>query len=93
MNPAKEAEIIAIRKSFPDISFKTLAWIVHSNCLIKDSGELYEWEAEEQVYPLHKSLCMYFDSKVYRNAVRKSEKDQSYAVDWECFKQKLNKPV
>ncbi len=31
--------------------FRQLAWVVHLNCLRRADGSVYEWQAEEQVYP------------------------------------------
>lgn len=89
VNPKKEGEIQAIRKAFPDVPFKDLAWIIHLNCLRRENGEIYEWEAEEQVYPLNKTLKKYFDSKVYREKVKEAEKKLTFSIDWACYRKKL----
>jgi len=89
IKPEKEAEVQAIRESFLDISFKNLAWIVHLNCLRWKNNKIYEWKAEEQLYPLNKSLKKYFDSKAYKEKVKKSQKNLSFFIDWECYKKKI----
>jgi len=89
INPAKEAEVQAIRKSFPHVSFKELAWVVHLNCLRWQGNKVYEWEAEEEVYALDKSLKKYFDSSQYKDKMKESEKNHHFTIDWECYKKKI----
>ena len=89
INPEKTGEVQAIRRSFPDLSFKQLAWIVHLNCLKDSKGKVYEWQAEEEVYPLDKELKRYFDSKEYQEIVRKSQEHLNFQIDWECYKKKM----
>lgn len=88
LNPDKEAEVIAIKNSFPEVTFKQLAWIVHLGCLRSKDNKIYEWQAEEQVYPMNKTLRDYFDSKDYRKRVKEAEKDNHFSIDWHCFKRK-----
>ena len=88
INPEKQGEAQAVREFFPDISFKNLAWIVHLNCLRKNS-KVYEWKAEEQVNPLSKTLKAYFGSKAYKEKVKESQKNLSFSIDWECYKRKI----
>ena len=88
IKPEKEAEILAIRKAFPQVSFKDLAWIVHLNCLRGKRNDTYEWKGERQVYPINKTLKKYFESKAYRDKVRMSEKNLSFTIDWQCYKTK-----
>jgi len=87
-NPEKKGEILAVRKSFPDVPFKKLAWIVHLNCLRKGDGSTYEWKAEEQVYPMNKTLRNYLNSREYKKKVMETEREQSYFIDWECYRKK-----
>lgn len=88
LNPDKEAEVIAIKKSFPKVTFKQLAWIVHLGCLRSRDNKIYEWEAEEQVYPINKTLKGYLDSKDYKKRVKEAQKDFHFWIDWDCFKRK-----
>jgi len=88
LNPDKEAEVIAIKKSFPKVTFKQLAWIVHLGCLRSKDNKIYEWEAEEQVYPINKTLKGYFDSKDYKKRVKEAQKDFRFWIDWDCFAKK-----
>ncbi len=90
INPEKTGEIQAIRETFPDVTFKQLAWIVHLDCMRDSEGKKYEWKAEEEVYPLNKDLKRYFESKAYRKIVEESKKHLSYQIDWECFNKKNN---
>lgn len=90
ISPEKTAEVQAIRKSFPDVKFKQLAWIVHLNCVRDSQGNVFEWKAEEQVYPLSRDLKDYFVSKKYQAIAREREKDLSFEIDWDCFKDKMN---
>jgi hypothetical protein len=85
LNPEKEAEVLAIRNSFPKIPFKNLAWIVHQNCLSEENGGIYSWSAEEQIYPLNKSLKAYFISREYRESVRRFQKKMRFSVDLDKF--------
>ena len=87
INPEKQGEIMAVRKAFSVVPFKHLAWIVFLNCL-KEGERSYEWKAEEQVFPLSRRLKDYFDSKPYKEKVRRAEKERHFAVDWVCFREK-----
>jgi hypothetical protein len=89
LRPEKRAEVIAIRKAFRDIPFHKLAWIVHLNCLRDGDGNVYEWKAEEQIYPMNKSLKHYFYSKEYKEKVREVEQSLEFTVDWELFEKKM----
>lgn len=85
INPDKEGEIKAIIRSFPEVTFKQLAWIVHLNCLMDEAGEVYEWKAEEQIYPLNKELTGYFQSDYYRDKVKEAESRMKFRIDWPAF--------
>ena len=91
INPAKEAEVHTIRKSFPQVSFKDLAWIVHLNCLKWENDETYEWKAEQQIYPLNKAMKKYFDSKAYKEKVKNCQRSLGFTIDWECYRKKAGK--
>jgi hypothetical protein len=69
-DPRKEAEVLSIRRAFSHMPFRQLAWVVHLNCLRRADGSVYEWQAEEQVYPLTRPLKEYFDSRRYRELVK-----------------------
>ena len=88
INPDKEGEIKAIIKSFPKVTFKQLAWIVHLNCLMDGEGKIYEWKAEEQIYPLHKELTEYFQSKYYIDMVKEAESRMKFVINWPEFQKK-----
>jgi hypothetical protein len=90
VNPEKAGEVQAIRKSFPDVNFKQLAWIVHLNCVRDGQGNAFEWKAEEQIYPLNSNLRDYFDSKKYQAIVWERQKHLSFEIDWDCYKNKMN---
>jgi hypothetical protein len=87
-NPAKEGEVLAIRKTFSHTPLKQLAWIVHLNCLKREDGSTYEWAAEEQLFPMTRPLKEYFDSRDYRDAVKTSQKALAFSVDWGSFEKK-----
>jgi hypothetical protein len=89
INPEKQGEVQAIRKAFFKVAFKDLAWIIHLNCLRRENGETYEWEAQEQVYPLNKTLKKYFDSKRYKDRVEEEERKSKFSIDWDCYKKKM----
>ena len=93
LNPEKLAEILAIEKSFPKIPFKHLAWIVYLNCLKWDDGKIYEWKAEEQVYPIHKVLKGYFDSREYKRKVKRGSKKADFTIDWIGYERKLDELI
>jgi hypothetical protein len=88
VNPIREGEVKAIRKQFNHVPFRQLAWAVYLGCLIKASGQVYEWNAEEQVFPLSDELKGYIDSKLYKEIVRYVEKTARFSIDWELFKLK-----
>jgi hypothetical protein len=87
-NPRKEAEVLAIRRTFRHMSFKQLAWVVHLNCLRRGDGSVYEWRAEEQINPLTRPLKEYFDSRPYRDIARSGRKPVVFSVEWAEFERK-----
>jgi hypothetical protein len=87
-NPRKEAEVLAIRRTFRHMSFKQLAWVVHLNCLRRGDGSVYEWRAEEQINPLTRPLKEYFDSRPYRDIARSGRKPAVFSVEWAEFERK-----
>jgi len=89
INPEKTGEVQALRESFPDLNFRQLAWMVHLNCVRDEEGKLYEWKAEEQVYPLNRDLRDYFDSKKYQAVARERQRRLSFEIDEECFDKKM----
>jgi hypothetical protein len=93
LNPEKLAEVLAIEKAFPKIPFKHLAWIVYLNCLRQEDGRAYEWRAEEQVYPIHRELRDFFDSKKYKRLVKQSLTERSFTIDWEGYERKLDELI
>ena len=90
LNPEKLAEVLAIEKAFPKIPFKHLAWIVYLNCLRVDGEKVYEWKAEELVYPLNKPLRDYFDSKAYKKRVKQGQIKRHFTIDWDCYERKFD---
>ncbi|MHB8095599.1 MAG: hypothetical protein ACYDH0_11730 [Candidatus Aminicenantales bacterium] len=88
INPEKEGEVRAIRKAFSHMPFKHLAWIVHWNCLKRGDGSVYEWKAEEQVYPLNKTLKDHLGSRDYRDRMKAAQRSLEFSVDRECFRAK-----
>lgn len=88
LNPEKQAEVIAIKRSTHDVNFKELAWIVYLECLRDKDNKIYEWKAEEQVYPLSKKLRSYFDSKMYKKHVKENKKNIYFSIDWDCYEKK-----
>ncbi|MFO7866958.1 MAG: hypothetical protein R6V02_09145 [Candidatus Aminicenantes bacterium] len=91
VNPEKKAEVEVIRKSFPGLSFKPLAWAVHLNCLKDREGKTYEWNAEEQMLPLKKELKDYFESKKYKRRYQQALKEKQYTMDWPRFRKEMKK--
>jgi hypothetical protein len=87
-NPRKEAEVLAIRRTFSHMPFKQLAWVVHLNCLRREDGSVYEWAAEEQLYPMTRPLKEYFDSRRYKDVVKGGRKGPVFSVDWAEFERK-----
>jgi hypothetical protein len=87
-NPRKEAEVLAIRRTFSHMPFKQLAWVVHLNCLRREDGSVYEWTAEEQLNPLTRPLKDYFDSRPYRDIARAGRKPAGFSVDWAEFERR-----
>jgi len=93
LNPQKMGEVLAIEKAFPKIPFKHMAWIVYLNCLRQEDGRVYEWKAEEQVYPICKELKDYLDSKKYKSQVKQSLKGRTFTIDWEGYDRKLDQLI
>jgi len=89
LNPEKQGEVLAITKSFPKVPLKQLAWIVYFNCLRWEDNQVYEWKAEEQFYPLSKTLKEYFDSKAYKEKVKQNQKRSHFWIDWQCYERKM----
>jgi hypothetical protein len=90
LRPEKRGEVLAIRKAFSrDIPFHKLAWVVHLNCLRDREGRIYEWKAEEQIYPMNKSLKHYFISKDYKDKVKQAVQSKRFNIDWALFDQKM----
>jgi len=89
-NPEKRGEVLAILRSFPELSFKQLSWVVYLNCLKDKNGQTYEWRAEEQVHPLARELKKYFESKAYKETVQKTRENLSFSIDMESFKSKVD---
>jgi len=89
LNPEKEGEIQAIRRTFSHLSIRQLAWAVYLNCLIREDGTTYEWRAEEQIYPFHKDLRDYVESKAYRERVKESFARQRFSLDADTFARKF----
>ncbi|MFQ6052515.1 MAG: hypothetical protein ACE5K4_12615 [Candidatus Hydrothermarchaeota archaeon] len=85
LNPEKKAEVNAVKECTREVTFKQLAWIVYLECLRDRDDKVYEWKAEEMVFPLHKRLRAYFDSKEYRKRVREARKALRYWIDWESY--------
>lgn len=88
VRPEKEAEVIAIRKSFRNVPFIQLAWIIHLNCLRTGDGKVFEWKAEEQVYPMNNVLKKYLESKEYKDRVKAAVSSLEFSIDWDCFEKK-----
>jgi hypothetical protein len=80
-NPRKEAEVLAIRRAFSHMPFRQLAWAVHLNCLRRADGRVYEWAAEEQLFPLTRPPKEYFDSRRYREVVKTVRKSAVFTLD------------
>jgi hypothetical protein len=91
VNPEKKAEVEAIRKSFPRIHFKQLAWVVHLNCLKDQQNKAVEWNAEEQILPLNKEIKAYFESKKYDQKYQSALKEKSFSIDWDCYQNNMAK--
>lgn len=91
LRPQKQGEVLAIRRQFRDVPFYKLAWVVHLNCLRKADGQVYEWKAEEQIYPMNKSLKHYFDSSEYKDKVKKAVLSQKFSADWDLYDLKMKK--
>jgi len=85
INPDKQGEVAAIRRSFGRVPIKVQAWIVHLNCLRSADGTPYEWRAEEQLLPLRPELESYFSSRTYRDRVKDVGRDMRFTVDWEAY--------
>ncbi len=87
-DPRKEAEVLAIRRTFSHMPFRQLAWVVHLNCLKRQDGSVYEWQAEEQLHPLTRPLKDYFDSRRYKDVVKTRLKTLDFAVDRDAFERR-----
>lgn len=90
INPEKEGEVQSIRRTFSRLPIRQLAWAVHLNCLRTADGGLYEWKAEEQLFPLAKDLKDHFDSRSYKEAVKQAMKKNAFTIDQETFERKFD---
>ncbi len=90
LNPVKQAEVIAIQKTFRKIPFKHLAWIVYLDCLRDKENKPYTWEAEEQVFPMNIALKNYLNSKSYDKQVKQNLEKFHFTIDWDCYEKKQN---
>jgi hypothetical protein len=88
IDPIKQGQIKAIRKQFNHVPFRQLAWAVYLGCLKDEEGQVYEWQAEEQVYAFSEQLKKYLDSKIYKEIARHVEKTSSFQLDRELFEKK-----
>jgi hypothetical protein len=87
-DPRKEAEVLAIRRAFSHMPFRQLAWVVHLNCLRRADGSVYEWRAEEQVFPLTRPFKEYFESRRYRELVKAGFREPGFTVDQAEFERR-----
>jgi hypothetical protein len=90
VNPEKQGEVQALRQAFSDVPFKELAWIVNLNCMKDQEGRSYEWKAEEMVHPRKRELFAYFNSKVYQEKVKETQKKFLFTIDWDLYHQKIH---
>jgi hypothetical protein len=88
INPDKEGEVLAIRRTFLHLPIKQLAWIVQLNCLRTGEGAVYEWRAEEQLLPMRPELDDYFGSRAYKERVKDAARRWQFEVDWERYEEK-----
>jgi hypothetical protein len=93
LNPEKHGEVLAVRKSLSDIPFKHLAWMVYLNCLREEDGRTYEWRAEEQIYPLNKSLKEYLENRAYKQKVKQVLNSRHFTIDWACYERKVDELI
>jgi len=91
VDPKKQGEILAIRKSHSQIPLKQMAWIVYLNCLKDKEGRIYEWKAEEMVSPINKELKKYFVSRAYKEIVKKTQERFKFDIDWICYEKRIEK--
>jgi heterodisulfide reductase subunit B len=68
-----------------------MAWIVYLNCLKDKGGRIYEWKAEEMVFPINKALRKYFGSRAYKEKVKKTQERLKFNIDWICYKKQIEK--
>jgi len=87
-DPRKEAEVLAVRRAFSHMPFRQLAWVVHLNCLRREDGSVYEWQAGEQIYPFSRPLKGYFDSRAYKDALKTGLKSLRFRIDRADFERK-----
>jgi len=87
-DPAKEAEVQTIRRTFSHVPIKQMAWIVYLNCLKRADGTPYEWRAAEQVLPLVRDVREYFESRAYRDRVKEGLNRERFSIDWDEFERK-----
>ncbi|MDD8030961.1 MAG: hypothetical protein PHQ25_03070 [Acidobacteriota bacterium] len=88
IEPIKQGQIKAIRKQFNHLPFRQLAWAVYLGCLKDEEGQVYEWQAEEQVYPFNDQLKEYLESKIYKEIARHVEKTIRFELDRELLEKK-----
>jgi hypothetical protein len=59
----------------------------------REDGGVYEWRAEEQVYPIGKELKDYLESRKYKRQVRQGMKDRRFTIDWDGYERKLDELI
>ena len=89
LNPEKEGEMLAVRRTFPEMSIRQLAWAVYLGCVLRADGSIYDWRAEEQIHPMHRDLRGYFEAKPYRERVKDAAARMRFSLDADEFARKL----
>ena len=81
--------MLAVRRTFPEMSIRQLAWAVYLGCVFRADGTAYDWRAEEQVHPLHRGLRDHFESRAYRERGKDAAARVRFSLDADGFARKL----
>jgi hypothetical protein len=89
-NPEQEGIFAALMRDLGNLSLCHASYAILWSCVrVANSGGIFEWHPEEQIYPVSRLLVKYFSSKEYIKIFEKSLRENSFVVDEAKFKKML----